>query len=97
MTGSGAKGKGGFERKARDVARRPRAYIGCMSNEPISDAIAWAAFEARDRAYDGRVIGAVTTTGIYCKPSCPARHPKREHVTFYRDGAEARALSSATE
>ena len=61
-----------------------------MSNEPISDAIAWAAFEARDRAYDGRVIGAVTTTGIYCKPSCPARRPKREHVVFYRDAEAAR-------
>jgi len=52
--------------------------------------IAWAAFEARDRHSDGRFVGAVRTTGIYCKPSCPARHPKREHVTFYRDPAEAR-------
>ncbi|GAA0737643.1 bifunctional DNA-binding transcriptional regulator/O6-methylguanine-DNA methyltransferase Ada [Sphingomonas japonica] len=57
----------------------------------ITDAVAWAAFEARDRAYDGRVIGAVTTTGIYCKPSCPARRPLREHVVFYRDADEARA------
>ncbi|HYI42567.1 MAG TPA: Ada metal-binding domain-containing protein, partial [Sphingomicrobium sp.] len=34
---------------------------------------AWTAFERRDRSLDGRVIGAVRTTGIYCKPSCPAR------------------------
>ena len=34
-----------------------------------------AAFERLDRKWDGRVIGAVTTTGIYCKPSCPARRP----------------------
>jgi len=52
---------------------------------------AWAAFERRDRAHDGRFVGAVRTTRIYCKPSCPARHPKREHVTFYPDGVAARA------
>ncbi|WP_188056052.1 bifunctional DNA-binding transcriptional regulator/O6-methylguanine-DNA methyltransferase Ada [Sphingosinithalassobacter sp. CS137] len=52
---------------------------------------AYAAFERRDRSYDGRVIGAVTTTRIYCKPSCPARRPKREHVVFYADPAAARA------
>ena len=52
---------------------------------------AWAAFERRDRDWDGRVIGAVTTTRIYCKPSCPARRPKREHVQFYADAEAARA------
>lgn len=69
-----------------------RGYIDGMTNEQhISDETAWAAFEARDRAYDGRVVGAVTTTGIYCKPSCPARRPKREHVLFFPDTAAARA------
>jgi AraC family transcriptional regulator of adaptative response/methylated-DNA-[protein]-cysteine methyltransferase len=58
---------------------------------PIDTDAAWAAFERRDRAYDGRFVGAVKTTGIYCKPSCPARHPKRENVDFYRNGADARA------
>ena len=53
--------------------------------------LSWAAFERRDRAQDGRFVGAVRTTGIYCRPSCPARHPKREHVAFYADGAAARA------
>jgi AraC family transcriptional regulator of adaptative response/methylated-DNA-[protein]-cysteine methyltransferase len=52
---------------------------------------AWAAFERRDRRFDGHFVGAVKTTGIYCRPSCPARHPRRENVTFFRDGAEARA------
>ncbi|MGL4314032.1 MAG: bifunctional transcriptional activator/DNA repair enzyme AdaA, partial [Sphingomonas sp.] len=52
---------------------------------------AWAAFIARDRHSDGRFVGAVKTTGIYCRPSCPARHPKREHMTFYPDGEAARA------
>jgi AraC family transcriptional regulator of adaptative response/methylated-DNA-[protein]-cysteine methyltransferase len=37
------------------------------------------------------VIGAVKSTGIYCKPSCPARRPKREHVHFFATPEEARA------
>ncbi|MBA2770745.1 MAG: methylated-DNA--[protein]-cysteine S-methyltransferase [Sphingomonas sp.] len=57
----------------------------------ISDVAAWEAFERRDRAFDGRVIGAVTSTGIYCKPSCPARRPRRENVEFFADGAAALA------
>ena len=52
---------------------------------------AWAAFMRRDRSWDGRVLGAVKTTGIYCKPSCPARRPKREHVEIFASGNEARA------
>ena len=51
---------------------------------------AWAAFMRRDRGWDGRVIGAVKTTGIYCKPSCPARRPKRDHVEFFATCEEAR-------
>jgi len=61
-------------------------------SEPALDTdLAWAAFERRDRSWDGRVIGAVRTTGIYCKPSCPAKRPKREHVEFFPTGEEARA------
>jgi AraC family transcriptional regulator of adaptative response/methylated-DNA-[protein]-cysteine methyltransferase len=52
---------------------------------------AWAAFSARDRLVDGQFVGAVKTTGIYCKPSCAARHPLRENVEFYADGVAARA------
>lgn len=52
---------------------------------------AWAAFAARDRQADGRFVVAVRTTGIYCKPSCPARHPRPENVSFYPDPTAARA------
>jgi len=63
-----------------------------MTNVARLDAdTAWAAFMRRDRAWDGRVIGAVKTTGIYCKPSCPAKRPKRENVEFFATGDEARA------
>ena len=57
----------------------------------IDSNFAWAAFERRDRSLDGQFVGAVKTTGIYCKPSCPARRPKRENVLFFADGAAARA------
>ncbi|GAA4015097.1 bifunctional DNA-binding transcriptional regulator/O6-methylguanine-DNA methyltransferase Ada [Sphingomonas swuensis] len=56
---------------------------------PFSDDQAWAAFEARDRSFDGRFVGAVTTTGIYCRPSCPARRPKRENMLFFAETAAA--------
>jgi AraC family transcriptional regulator of adaptative response/methylated-DNA-[protein]-cysteine methyltransferase len=63
-----------------------------VSNVARLDAdTAWAAFMRRDRAWDGGVIGAVKSTGIYCKPSCPARRPKRENVEFFASGAEAKA------
>lgn len=57
----------------------------------MDDDEAWAAFERRDRAYDGRVIAGVLSTGIYCKPSCPARHPRRVNVVFFPDADSARA------
>src|SRR3954469_17879353 len=63
-----------------------------MDNVARLDAdTAWAAFMRRDRGWDGRIIGAVKTTGIYCKPSCPAKRPKRENVEFFASGDEARA------
>jgi AraC family transcriptional regulator of adaptative response/methylated-DNA-[protein]-cysteine methyltransferase len=67
---------------------RPEAVNDAL---PFTDDEAWAAFERRDRTWDGRLIGGVRTTGIYCRPSCPARRPKRENVEFFGDGAGARA------
>ena len=66
------------------------AYAKPAMMPVIDEDAAWAAFERRDRRWDGRVIGAVKTTGIYCKPSCPARRPKREHVEFFADAETAR-------
>ncbi len=62
-----------------------------MTMTMINPDTAWAAFSARDRSFDGQFVGAVKTTGIYCKPSCPGRHPKRKNVDFYPDAAAARA------
>lgn len=57
----------------------------------LSDARAWRAVLGRDRKADGRFVFAVRTTGIFCRPSCPARRPRRENVAFYPDSIEARA------
>jgi AraC family transcriptional regulator of adaptative response/methylated-DNA-[protein]-cysteine methyltransferase len=57
----------------------------------FDDDSAWAAVLRRDRALDGRFVTGVLTTGIYCRPSCAARHPKRENVRFYATGAAATA------
>lgn len=52
----------------------------------------WQQFSERDRRYDGDFVIAVRTTGIYCRPSCPARRPKRQNVAFY-DVPEAAELA----
>lgn len=44
---------------------------------------------SRDRRFDGQFVTAVRTTGIYCRPSCPARTPKPENVTFFATSAAA--------
>jgi AraC family transcriptional regulator of adaptative response/methylated-DNA-[protein]-cysteine methyltransferase len=62
-----------------------------LQPEAIDTDAAWAAVMRRDRGADGRFVTGVLTTGIYCRPSCAARHPKRENVRFFRDGAEAAA------
>jgi AraC family transcriptional regulator of adaptative response/methylated-DNA-[protein]-cysteine methyltransferase len=50
----------------------------------------WEALEKRDRQMDGVFYFAVRTTGVYCRPSCPARRPRRENVVFFqrREAAE---------
>ena len=52
------------------------------TTEYRSDAERWAAVEARDSRADGVFFSAVKTTGIVCRPSCPAR-PLRKNVVFY--------------
>ena len=49
----------------------------------------WSAFERGDHRYDGRFVTAVRTTGIFCRPSCTCRKPRRENVLFYRSPAHA--------
>src|SRR5215212_2075492 len=55
----------------------------------ITDDAAWEAVMRRDGRFDGRFVFAVTSTGIYCRPSCPARRPRRENVRFFGRNADA--------
>src|ERR1700722_17887249 len=52
------------------------------SNAPLSDDQRWKAGAARDSGHDGEFVFAVATTGVYCRPSCAARRPRRENVTL---------------
>lgn len=52
----------------------------------IDEASAWQAMVGRDRSRDGTFVCAVRTTGIFCRPSCPARRPHRENVEFFASG-----------
>ena len=71
------------------MARPPRAsaYIGDMTMP--SHAACYRALRARDPGLDGRIFVAVKSTGIYCRPICPARTPKPENVVFYPSAAAA--------
>lgn len=61
-----------------------------MTEEPseISN-IAWHAVLKKDRHYDGKFVYAAVTTGIYCRPSCPARSPQRRNALIFLTSAEA--------
>src|SRR2546425_10728911 len=54
-----------------------------MSTTLVADDRCWQAVLAHDAAADGEFVYAVRTTGVYCRPSCPSRRPKRASVTFF--------------
>jgi AraC family transcriptional regulator, regulatory protein of adaptative response / DNA-3-methyladenine glycosylase II len=57
--------------------------------QPLDQDACWRAVVARDARFDGRFFTGVTSTGIYCRPVCPARTPKRENVVFHPTAAAA--------
>ena len=58
---------------------------------PQDDEARWRIALAKDRRFDGAFVTGVHSTGIYCRPSCPARPPRRENVSFYATPADAEA------
>ncbi|HEV7784986.1 MAG TPA: bifunctional DNA-binding transcriptional regulator/O6-methylguanine-DNA methyltransferase Ada, partial [Thermoanaerobaculia bacterium] len=56
-----------------------------MKSSPphLDEEAAWAAVLARDPAAEDRFVYAVTSTGIYCRPTCPARRPRRDRIAFF--------------
>jgi AraC family transcriptional regulator of adaptative response / DNA-3-methyladenine glycosylase II len=80
----------------------PRSVALSENRQPVSDLggrigdvilpepdVCYRALQGRDARFDGRFYIAVKTTRIYCRPSCPARTPKPENVSFYPSAAAA--------
>lgn len=74
----------------------PSAILNSVSTTPqqleissLTDDSRWQAVLARDGSSDGKFLFAVSSTGVYCRPSCPSKRPRRENVTFYRHAREA--------
>jgi len=61
-------------------------WVVCHARRVDFD-VCYRALGARDPRFDGWFFTAVTSTGVYCRPSCPAMTPKREHVRFYPSAA----------
>jgi AraC family transcriptional regulator of adaptative response/methylated-DNA-[protein]-cysteine methyltransferase len=60
-----------------------------MTNTLPAPTAAWRAVERRDASFDGRFVYAVSSTKIYCRPSCPSRRPTRSRVEFFSAPSEA--------
>jgi AraC family transcriptional regulator, regulatory protein of adaptative response / methylated-DNA-[protein]-cysteine methyltransferase len=65
------------------------ANFGQLEMTPVTEDTRWQTVLARDGASDGKFVFAVSSTGVYCRPSCPSKRPRRENVTFYRSPSEA--------
>ena len=57
----------------------------------VSEDPRWARVAARDRSADGQFWYSVLTTGVYCRPSCPARTALREYRRYFGSAGEAEA------
>ena len=60
-----------------------------QSHDEKNQVAYWQAVQARDASHDGDFVFAVSSTGVYCRPSCPARRPKRQNVKFFLKPDEA--------
>lgn len=61
------------------------------TKDTLTDDVMHAAVSGRDRSYDGRFVYAVTTTGVFCLPSCAARLARPENIRFFTYPADAKA------
>src|SRR2546428_5572236 len=66
------------------------AMTAIHPTEKLNDPARWNAVVAHNRDADGLFVYAVHSTGVYCRPSCPSRRPRRDRVSFYETTAAAR-------
>jgi AraC family transcriptional regulator of adaptative response/methylated-DNA-[protein]-cysteine methyltransferase len=71
----------------RVEAGKPRRTIDLIDAQ--IDARRWRAVLDRDRSLDGAFVFAVSSTGVFCRPSCPAKRPRRENVQFFTHPLQA--------
>ena len=78
-----------MSRVRQETGRRGERWHRSNANEAL-----WDSVQRRDRTADGAFVYAVRSTGIYCRPSCPSRKPRREQVLFFAlpDAAEQRGF-----
>jgi len=62
-----------------------------MTTPPLDDDARWRIALAKDRRFDGCFVTGGLSTGVYCRPSCPARPPRRENVRFFAGPEDAEA------
>ena len=82
-----------MKRENRDLDMQLTASGSVVYSE-IAAAEMWRAVEARDSRADGKFVYAVRSTGVYCRPSCPSRRPRRDKVEFFAlpEAAEQRGF-----
>jgi AraC family transcriptional regulator of adaptative response/methylated-DNA-[protein]-cysteine methyltransferase len=69
--------------KELEKKKRPMKAAQRTEKIPMNETVAWDSVLHRDASADDRLLYGVTTTGIYCRPSCPSRRPKRDNVAFF--------------
>jgi AraC family transcriptional regulator, regulatory protein of adaptative response / DNA-3-methyladenine glycosylase II len=79
----------GHVRKQPDTPPGQRYPQGVQLTSTRQEEALYRAVESRDRRFEGRFVLGVSTTGIYCRPGCPARMPKRPNMRFFACPAAA--------
>ena len=83
LTSSPTSLSGILAEKTEDQMRMAQPKSKTTKGSLARDEKSWEAVIARDPNFDGEFVFAVATTGVYCRPSCAARRPRRENVTFF--------------
>ena len=87
-----------IERRARGDRREDNMYknfsadsaVSAFQRERLNDVACWNAVVAHDKSADGLFVYSVKSTGVYCRPSCPSRRPRRQNVAFHQTTDAAR-------
>src|SRR5687768_18141054 len=67
-----------------DRKKQIDSFLTVLYDLAVMDEQLWQAVISRDASFDGQFVFAVSSTKVYCRPSCPSRRPRRERVSFFR-------------